>query len=392
MRVFYELARAVSAGPYDVREILEAISAQIRRAFGFERALLVRYDPETRTLHAFVQQGIHWPGDMWLMLEKFPFLERALEERRAVCVEDAMAEGAAPRTILERFGATSLVAVPLLIEGRCLGFIVADRAGQRFRLDKRALELLTALGLVAAVFIDRADQYAELQSALEELRTLDQAKSDFISIASHELRTPIAVVYGITSTLHLRGHELRRDQLVELRRTLYEQASRLQTLADQLLDLSRLDAGAVEISSEPFRPRELLDSLLPKIAPDRLTDVAVDVDPALEVTTDPNVFERIASNLLTNAFRYGRPPVFVRGEADDSFRLVIEDRGPGVEPSFVPELFKRFSRSDRTRRMNTDGAGLGLAIASSFAQRLGGQLTYEDAEPTGARFTLALPA
>jgi signal transduction histidine kinase len=392
LRIFHELARVVASGPYDVGELLERICTEIRAAFGFQRALVARYDAEERTVHAVVQQGIDWPGDQWLLVEKFPFLEHALAAGEAVFVQDARTEAAMPSKIIDRFGVRSLVAIPLLMEGECLGFIVGDRKGGEFKLTAEELDLLSALGTVAAVFIGKAQQYAELQRALEELRTLDQAKDDFISIASHELRTPIAVVHGIASTLHLRGNQLRREQVTELRAALYEQTSRLRMLAEQLLDLSRIDAGVVTVRHQRFRPRERFDSLLPRIAPDRLDDVQVDIDPRLEVETDPEAVERVLSNLVLNALSYGRPPVEVRSEPNgEELRLVVEDRGDGVDPDFVPQLFERFTRSDDSRAHRQEGAGLGLAIASSFAEAIGGELVYERAEPFGARFALVLP-
>ena len=97
------------------------------------------------------------------------------------------------------------------------------------------------------------------------------------------------------------------------------------------------------------------------------------------------------SNLVTNAFRYGMPPVQVRATQNDRhLRLSVEDRGSGVPAEFVPDLFERFTRSDRSRQ-SASGTGLGLAIARSYARAHGGDLLYEDADPHGARFQLVLP-
>jgi signal transduction histidine kinase len=391
LHVFHELARVVASGPYTADEIVERISREVRRGFGFERALLARYDAEERTLHAFVQQGIAWPGDSWLPLDMFPFLQEALERRRAVLVPDARASGAVPEKVAERFAVGSLVGIPLISEDRCLGFLVCDRRGARDHFDLSAdeLELLSTLGLVAAVFIDKADQYGALEDALDELRRIDDSKSDFVGVASHELRTPIAVVHGIASTLHLRGHELTDLQLGELRQTLFEQTTRLAALAQSLLDLSKIEAGSVQPAPERFHPRERIETLLTQIAPDRLPDVIVAVPPELELETDPEALERIVGNLVTNALRHGEPPVEVQAVVAEPFRLVVQDHGGGVDPAFVDRLFDRFSRSPESGR-RIGGAGLGLAIARSYAVALGGDLRYEDWRG-GARFALELP-
>jgi signal transduction histidine kinase len=393
LRGFLELARAVARAPYDVGEMLERICAEVREVFGFHRAMLVRYDPEERTVHAVVQHNVAWPGDEWLWIDKFPFLQRALDENRAVLVRDPRGERAMPGKVAERFGVSSIVAVPLSIEGRCLGFLVFDNAGAELELTDGDLELLTTLGWVAAVFIDKAEHYADLERSFEEHRNLDSVKDDFISIASHELRTPIAIVHGIASTLHLRGNELAPSQLDELRETLYGQTLRLASLADELLDLSRLDSGSVESHPERFRPRERIELVLRTIAPDCLDEIELAVPPGLEVVTDPEGFSRIVANLVTNALSHGSPPVEVRSERQNgSFRLIVQDHGEGVDPEFVPRLFERFSRSDSSRRRQLGGAGLGLAIAHSFAETLGGKILYEPARPHGARFELVLPA
>ncbi len=392
LRIVHELVRVVASGPYHVDEIVDRICAEIRNAFGFERALLVRYDPESRTLFAVVQQGVEWPGDQWLMLDKFPFLVAALEGGRAVFVEDAREASAMPSKIIERFGVHSIVAVPLMVEGDCLGFIVGDRkgGGGTFELSEDDLAFLTTLGAVAAVFIAKAEQYAVLQKALEELRQLDRAKNDFVSIASHELRNPISVVHGIAATMCERGDAVSLDQLVELRTALYDSTARLRELAEQLLDLSQLDAGMISLKPKKFKARHRLETLVAALVPDRAGDVEIDVSPKLELTCDLHAFERIVSNLLVNALNYGSPPVTVRALRNGATRISIEDHGKGVDPTFAPQLFDRFTRS-RQSRIAHEGAGLGLSIARSFARSLGGDVIYEDAEPTGARFTLVLP-
>jgi len=224
-----------------------------------------------------------------------------------------------------------------------------------------------------------------------ELRRLNELKSEFIAVASHELRTPAAVVYGIAWTLEARGESLRPDQRVELRRTLLEQAERLRTLVEQLLDLSQLEAAAVRIAPERFRVRERLQELVRLAEDARAGEVVVDAHSDLTAVADLAAFDRIVSNLIANALRYGKTPVRVTAtRADDELQVVVEDRGDGVPADFVPRLFERFSRGAPSAE-TTNGAGLGLAIAQSYAQAHGGY-TYEPGSPKGARFNPVLPA
>jgi signal transduction histidine kinase len=244
------------------------------------------------------------------------------------------------------------------------------------------LSVLTALGEAAAAVADRA----------RDVDQADRRQADFVSIASHELRTPISVVHGIAATLHARIGELEDGQVQTLLGTLVQQTDRLRDLADQLLDLSRIEAGSAGLRPERFYPRERLDELLPRIAGERVADVRVAARAESAIVADPIAFERVAANLILNALRYGAPPVEVRVENGRDFRLVVEDHGDGVPREFVPRLFERFSRSDDTRRAGSAGAGLGLSIACAYAGAMGGTLQYEDAKPHGARFTLRLPA
>ena len=349
LRILYEVARGVAA-PESHVEAVERLCDELRRTFGFAEVRFVGDDAER---------------------DELVLLDAALEERRAVC-------------------AGGRVAVPLLVNGDCLGYLVADRGGEPLGLSEVDVHLLSVLGLVGGAFVAKAAQQEQLRLALDELRRVDELKDEFVSIASHELRAPIAVVYGITATLHRRADELDPDQAAELRHALYEQTLRLRDLTEQLLDLSRLDAGRIRVALRPFRPRSAVEGLVARIAPDRRADVRIAIEPQCELVSDPVAFDRVVGNLIQNALKYGRVPVTIDGrDGRDGFRIVVEDRGPGVPPDFVPQLFDRFTRAGGTA---ASGAGLGLAIAHAFAEAIGAEVTYEPAEPSGARFVYSLPA
>jgi signal transduction histidine kinase len=251
------------------------------------------------------------------------------------------------------------------------------------------LGVLRTLGALTGLALDRARLFATEREARAALERADELKSTFISLAAHELRTPVATIDGIVQTLHLRGDALDDDAVHQLRAALRQQTAHLGALVEQLLDLSRLDAEAVTIEPHEFAVRGRVEELLATAAPDG--PVVVDIDGDLVAVADAAAFDRIVTNLVTNALRYGAPPVTVHAEQRDRhFRLAVEDRGPGVPPEFVPSLFERFSRSRATRDTQR-GTGLGLAIARSYAQAHGGELLYSAAEPNGARFELVLP-
>src|SRR5262249_17785684 len=354
-------------------DVLGRLCTEVRSSFGYDGAAVLRHDSHAGTVLPVVRQCIYWPEDA-LAVSELPFVAAALTRREAVW------PGEAPWL-------DAPVALPLLVADRCPAFVVADRPADT--PDGEALHLLGALGSMAAVLLDCADHDRDVEDELAELQHIDRLKTDFLGIASHELRTPIAVVHGIASTLYLRGPELTAEQVLELRGTLYEQTTRLVALAQALLDLSRIEAGALQSQPRRFNPRDRIEALLRQIAPDRRDAVHVDVPREWEIVTDPEALDRIVGNLVGNALRHGIPPVEVRALSVNPFRLVVEDHGAGVDPAFVGRLFDRFSRGGARGR--PDGAGLGLAIARSYAYALGGDLTY-GRESRGARFELLLPA
>jgi signal transduction histidine kinase len=165
----------------------------------------------------------------------------------------------------------------------------------------------------------------------------------------------------------------------------------MRRLVDQLLDLSRLEANGINIAPQPLVVMERLEELVDMLAGEHADDVSISVPADLEAVVDPNAFDRIASNLIVNATRYGSPPIEISAEQRDRhFRLTVTDHGHGVPPEFVPQLFERFTRSGSSQE-RTEGAGLGLAIAKSYAQAHGGDLLYEEMRPHGARFRLVIP-
>ena len=310
LQAFQALARAVSEGPDDPEAILELLRSTVREGFGFARV------------------GVVCPDEL---AAGHPLVRRALDEGRAVT------EG-------------SRVAVPIA-DGECHGVLIGDADGGPLDLGAAELGLLAALATVAAVFVAKAGEHG---------RRLE-ARTSFVSLASHELRTPIAVVHGIVATLHQRGERLPAERRRELRATAFEHTTRLALLTEQLLDLSRLEAGALAATPRRFRPRALVEDLLERVAPDRRADVELELDPDLELEADPDALERILSNLIVNALRHGLPPVCVRAETGARPRLVVEDVGAGIEPELGPRLFERFARGGRGRGLGPrplDRAGL----------------------------------
>jgi signal transduction histidine kinase len=250
------------------------------------------------------------------------------------------------------------------------------------------LRILRTLGSLTGLALDRARLFAQEREARLVLERAERLKSDFIALAAHELRTPVATLFGIAQTF--RRLEVGHERRGELEEVLVQQVERLALLVDQLLDLSRLDAQAISISPQRFAVRDRVAGLVASATGAGEGAVEVAIEPELEAVADPHAFDRIVSNLVANALRHGAPPVVVAAQRTDRhLRLTVDDHGDGVPPEFVPDLFERFTRGRGRER--SSGTGLGLAIARSYAQAHRGDLRYEPGEPTGSRFLLVLP-
>ena len=213
-----------------------------------------------------------------------------------------------------------------------------------------------------------------------------------MTLASHELRAPVAAIHEIAKTLAVHTDALEAGQVAALHQLLLRNTELLTRLLDELLDLSRADARGIIIAPVPLAVRGRVEELLRALGGDRSGEVTIDVPEELCPLVDPGAFDRVVGNLIANALLHGRPPVTIAASAGDgALHVVVEDRGSGVPAEFVPRLFDRFARGPHAGGETSQGSGLGLAIALMYAHAHGGELTYRDASPRGARFELELP-
>jgi signal transduction histidine kinase len=377
-----ELAAAVARRSDEFEEVLQRICTALAKSFGFDRVVMHRYHEETSEIAPLVAHGRdHFAKPYRFPISQEPLLEQVLQAGKAVYVESVRAEYALAETALVEYQPSSVVCAPLIVEGQCLGFMSGDLGGRHFAFSDEALQILETFAAITAVFLEKALDH-------HELRRLNELRSQFVALASHELRTPAASIYGAAVTLERRSGQLEDGQLRALHRLLYEQSDRLRILVDELLDLSRLDAGSIPIRPEPIDVLSRLESVLRELFSERVQDVRVEVAQGLAAQADPHAFDRIVSNLLANAFLYGKPPVTIGAAVSDGhISVTVEDSGPGVPAEFEAKLFEPFTRASR----DVTGAGLGLSIARSLAQAQSGELHYRHVHPHGARFELELP-
>jgi signal transduction histidine kinase len=252
----------------------------------------------------------------------------------------------------------------------------------------RALHTVAALTGIA---LDRVRLFEQEHQSRLALERANELMTNFVALAAHELRTPVTTVHGFVQTLNHLGDRLDERQKDELRLALEQQTARMAALVEQLLDLSRLDAEAVEVKPQELDLRQRLEDVVAVAAGSRLADVSVEVVGPAVAVVDPSILDHIVTNLVTNALRYGQAPVLVSAVVDGGqVRISVEDAGPGVAFEIEETLFERFTRAGIARD-RVAGTGLGLAIAHAYARAHSGDLRYERGQPAGARFVVELP-
>ncbi|HEY0416973.1 MAG TPA: ATP-binding protein [Gaiellaceae bacterium] len=254
------------------------------------------------------------------------------------------------------------------------------------------LRLLETVAALTATALDRVRLFEQEHDARLALERANELMTNFVALAAHELRTPVTTIHGFVQTLNHLGTRLSGDQQAELREALEQQTRRMAALVEQLLDLSRLDADAVDVRPQEVDLRARLEEVVAAAAGARSAEVEVVVTDHATAVVDPQILDHVVGNLVTNALRYGRSPVRVVGSIQDGrVSIAVDDAGPGVAEEIEETLFDRFTRAG-VARDRVSGTGLGLAIARAYARAHHGDLRYERREPTGARFVVDLPA
>ncbi|EHN11082.1 sensor kinase two-component system [Patulibacter medicamentivorans] len=284
-----------------------------------------------------------------------------------------------------RYGALAALALSLLTVQ-----VVARGMISPLRAMSRAADAIARGEHGQRVAVTTRDEVGQLGVAFNrmaaELEQTDRIRRDLVADAAHELRTPLSALRAVLENAVDGVEPLDPEELLG-------QVRRLGDLADQLLDLSQLEAGAAVLRRRSFAVAELLDEVRPAGAAEaEATTPVVELADGLRASGDPDRLRQVVANLLENAQRHApgtAVTVRARGRPGGGVRLEVEDRGPGLDPADAERVFERFARGDRSR--TTTGAGLGLAIARSIVELHGGTIRAEAATPHGCRMVVELP-
>jgi signal transduction histidine kinase len=294
---------------------------------------------------------------------------------------------------LTGLGIRSRVAAPLLVGARVVGLISLCRA-EADAFEEHEIELVSLLGRLAASAVQNIRAYESERRTVEELRRLSALRADFVSLVSHELRSPMAAVIGAARTLELRWRELSADQRSAFLALIGDETTRLAALIGDVLDTSRIDAGTFSYRFADVDLRALVEE---SVASARLAQDEIPITSEISlsvprVRADPERLRQVLANLIDNAVKYSPAgePVEVRASSSDHVVLVsVRDRGPGIASVDQRLIFEKFGRV--SAGSSKPGTGLGLYIARSIAEAHGGSLEVSSSPGRGATFTLKLP-
>jgi signal transduction histidine kinase len=246
--------------------------------------------------------------------------------------------------------------------------------------DRKTLQAIAAMTDMA---LARADLFDRERRNVEAMR-------DFVAIASHDLRTPITVIGGIGSLVSRRWHELSDDERFDLVVRVEKHAAHLARIVDDLLTVSKVDAGVLELSRDPLDLYEAATEVVAEYG-ERAGSIRMEVPVGVTVEGDSDYLRRMLRNYISNAFNHGAEPITIAAaEAGNCIELRVSDHGPGVPPEFIPRLFEKFARADKKMSRATQGTGLGLSIVHGLASAMGGEAFYEPNTPCGATFGVRL--
>jgi signal transduction histidine kinase len=285
-----------------------------------------------------------------------------------------------------------VIATPLKYKETVLGVLVLARAANHFAPSDA--EFLSVLVSQASIALENARLFSEIQAAYKELQMLDHMKSEFINIAAHELRTPLAILMGYASMLEedLQGHQ--RDYISTITRN----SLRLSSLIDDMLSLQSLESGIVSLSRDELDLNETIKSALQDLAlwiDEKKLTVNLKIPGDFpQMVVDRQKFDLIIINLVDNAVKFTPPQGEVTLEADTSGEnavISVTNTGISIPKEKLNRVFDRFYQIESSLTREHGGIGLGLAIARGMVEACGGKIHAESEEGKSTTFVFTLP-
>ena len=387
-------ARALSSS-LDLDEAFGAFIRELRGLVPFDRMAIVLAEEDTARVIATAgeQADEVMPPGTTLSLDDNLLADVVVRGQTVYRRDMAQPEYVEENRLLA-LGMRSRVAAPLLAGAHTIGLLSIVRR-QPDGFEEHEIELTSLLGRLVASAVQNIRAYDSERRTVEELRRLSALRADFVSLVSHELRSPMAAVIGAARTLQARWRELQPEQREAFLALIGDETTRLAALIGDVLDTSRIDAGTFTYRFSDVDVAALVRDMVASaaIGQDEVPVVA-EIGPGVPpIRGDAERLRQIFGNLIDNAVKYspaGEPVEVHVTQSNANVLVSVRDRGPGIKADDQRLIFEKFGRV--AGGPSKPGSGLGLYIARSIAETHGGTIVVSSAPGRGATFTVKLPA
>ena len=397
-----ELLAAMSESAFDLKPVFEMVLEKSLLLCKAEYGWIRQFDPdgESRGVAYRLPPGATpvsnaQPG---FFLAQQSILGRAVRERRTIHVPDIEADATvADSKAMRNIGARTGLGVPLLRGDEVLGVIILARIEVR-PFDAREIELVEGFARQSAIAIENVRLFNEIQEKSAQLEVANRHKSEFLANMSHELRTPLNAIIGFSEVLLQRMFGELNEQQADYLEDIVSSGRHLLSLINDILDLSKIEAGRMELEAAPFSLVAALNNavtLVRERAQSHGIKLALEVAPELDtVVADERKLKQVVVNLLANAVKFtpdGGTVSLRAARENGQVRLSVHDTGIGIAAADQQRIFEEFQQASHQGERSREGTGLGLSLSKRMVELHGGTISVESAPGKGSTFTVALP-
>ena len=403
LKALGEVGQTVSS-TLDLETVLTRIVSHAVQLSGTDGGAIYEYDDQSEEF--LLRATDHMEEELIEALRANPprlgdgVIGRAAATREPVQVPNILEErsyGPRMRQLLERFGFRASLAVPLLREERIIGGLVVRRKSTgQFRPE--VIELMKTFATQSVLAIQNARLFREIEEKSRQIESANRHKSEFLANMSHELRTPLNAIIGFSEVLQEKLFGELNDKQAEYTSDILTSGQHLLSLINEILDLSKVEAGRMDLELAPFDLPLAIDNARTFVR-ERATKhgikLDVDVDERLGVYLgDERKIKQILLNLLSNAVKFtpegGRISI-TANKTDSGVEISVSDTGIGIPPTEQPTIFEEFRQVGGDYAHKKEGTGLGLTLAKKFVELHGGKIWVESEVGKGSAFIFTLP-
>jgi signal transduction histidine kinase len=380
----------------DPTEILRGTVDELAKALGVSRAIVAAGDSEDdlNVLYEWDAPGVPAIGHG---ARSIPVARFAARLGRTIVVRDVREDPrfAEPETaILAHLGVVAVAATPIRVGGQLAGALALSQIDRARDWTADDVRLIESVGQELRVALAAAEAFERQRVAVAELERLNRAKSDFVSIVSHEFRTPLTGIQGFSEMMQ--SEDLTIDEMREYAGDINKDAHRLNRMITEMLDLDKMESGRMQLHHEPVALNDLVSEAVDRLRPTAPNHpVSLRLDPLIgEVNGDRDKLTQVMANLLNNAVKYspkgGEIVVSTRLEGEAT-HVVVRDHGMGIPNGALEAIFERYGRVESPATRHIQGTGLGLPIVRQIVQLHGGMVWAESTVGEGSVFHVTLP-